>query len=254
MSAKRGGTQLGARSLALLALGLLVLLLAWSASGQTKKKGGKEAKEDKAAAAADAGAAEAAAPAPEAGVDDEEPPPRPAQASDAGRISPLTPEADEFPDGGVGATPKDFDKLMGDIAALRSRVSALTTTLFASKLKVQIQTEGDDARIASLALTVDDGIVFRAPKRFVAEDEKVIYEHGVAPGHHVVGVEIERFDARGKQFKTWQASKFSVIVPEKKTLEVTLVLEDDSDMAEDFPDDQEGEYDLSVQLLARVLE
>jgi hypothetical protein len=82
----------------------------------------------------------------------------------------------------------------------------------------------------------------------------VVYEHAVAPGHHVVGVEIERYDARNKEFRTWQSSRFSVVVPENKLVDTHLVVIDDSDMAEDFPDDADGEYDLRVKLRARVVE
>jgi hypothetical protein len=80
----------------------------------------------------------------------------------------------------------------------------------------------------------------------------VVYEHAVASGHHVIGVEIERYDARNRQYRTFQTSKFTVVVPESRRLETSVTVEDDSDMAEDFPDDQDGEYDLRVKLRATV--
>jgi hypothetical protein len=168
--------------------------------------------------------------------------------------SPLTPAPPEFPSGVAKPPPFEYDKLLGDIAALRSRVAALTTTLFASKLRVVVETRGDDARLASFNITLDDGVVFSAPERFSAEDERVVYEHAVAPGHHVVGLEIERYDARNKQYRTWQSSRFSVVVPESKLVDTHLTIVDASDMAEDFPDDADGEYDLRVKLRARVVE
>jgi hypothetical protein len=168
--------------------------------------------------------------------------------------SPLTPAPAEFPSGVAKPPPFEYDKLLGDIAALRSRVAALTTTLFASKLRVVVETRGDDARLASFNITLDDGVVFAAPSSFSAEDERTVYEHAVAPGHHVVGVEIERYDARNKEYRTWQSSRFSVIVPESKLVDAHLTVTDDSDMAEDFPDDADGEYDLRVKLRARVEE
>lgn len=190
-----------------------------------------------------------------ASTDDElgEPPPVD-EESDKEKASPLNPEPEEFPDGGVLPPPGEYNALMADIAALRSRVAALTTTLFASKLRVVVRTDDDVARIESLSVTLDDGVVYAAPEGFSAEDAKTVYEHAVAPGHHVVGVEVERYDPRGKQFKTWQSSKFSIVVPEKQLLQTTLTLEDESDMAEDFPADQDGEYELSVRLRAEVVE
>ena len=168
--------------------------------------------------------------------------------------SPLTPKPEEFPSGVAKPPPFEYDKLLGDIAALRSRVAALTTTLFASKLRVVVETKSDDARLASFNITLDDGVVFAAPDRFSAEDERTVYEHAVAPGHHVVGVEIERYDARNKQYRTWQSSRFSVVIPESKLVDTHLTIIDDSDMADDFPDDADGEYDLRVKLRARVVE
>jgi hypothetical protein len=119
---------------------------------------------------------------------------------------------------------------------------------------VVVETRGSEARLSSFSVTLDDGVVFAAPERFSAEDERTVYEHAVAPGHHVVGVEIERYDARNKEYRTWQSSRFSVVIPESKLVDTHLTIVDDSDMAEEFPDDRDGEYDLRVKLRARVVE
>jgi hypothetical protein len=181
------------------------------------------------------------------------PPAKPAPAGTVEtKLSPLNPEANEFPDGGSQTPPVEYDKLLGDIAALRSRVSAVTTTLFASKVRVVIEMRGNNARVSNFTVTLDDGVVFTAPDRFTAEDERTVYEHAVAPGHHVVGVDIERFDARGAEYRTWQSSRFSVVIPETKLVDAHVIIQDDSDMGKDFPSDQDGEYDLRVRLRARV--
>lgn len=177
----------------------------------------------------------------------------PAPSEETGpRVSPLTPAPDEFSKGPPAAAPAELDRLLADIAALRSRVSALTTTLFKSKLRVVLETRGDDARIENLTVTLDDGVVFQAPPRFSAEDERVLYEHALAPGQHVLGVEVERYDARNRQYRTWQTSKFAIVVPESRVLETIFSVSDDSNMAVDFPDDLDGRYDLRVRLRARV--
>jgi hypothetical protein len=221
---------------------------------------GKEEDRTRAAAKAEPDKADKPAPPSDAsaapGNDDlGAPPPKDvAEQRPETKPSPLTPKPEEFPSGVAKPPPFEYDKLLGDIAALRSRVAALTTTLFASKLRVVVETRGDDARLASFNITLDDGVVFAAPERFSAEDERTVYEHAVAPGHHVVGVEIERYDARNKEYRSWQSSRFSVIIPESKLVDTHLVIVDDSDMAEDFPDDADGQYDLRVKLRARVVE
>jgi hypothetical protein len=183
------------------------------------------------------------------------PPPKTSTEQKPGtQPSPLTPGPGEFPTAAPKPPPVPYDKLLADIAALRSRVAAVTTTLFSSKLRVVVELDGDEARVSTFRITLDDGIVYAAPDRFGPGEPQVVYEHAVASGHHVVGVEIERYDVRNRQYRTFQTSKFAVVVPESKRLETSITVEDDSDMAEDFPDDQDGEYDLRVKLRAMVLD
>jgi len=195
-------------------------------------------------------------PAVEAPVTDElgDAPPAAASGAGAQKLSPLTPEADEFPTAAPPLPPAELDRLLGDISALRSRVAALTTTLFKSRLRVVVETRGEDARLDTLGVTLDDGVVFSAPERFSADDERIVYEHAVAPGQHVLGVDVQRYDVRNREYRTWQSSKFSLLVPENQLVEAHVVIEDDSDMAADFPEDQDGEYDVRVRLRARVTE
>jgi hypothetical protein len=242
----------------------LAVSLASAAFAQPGKKPPAPKEEDRARAEAskptkaetEKAAPSAEAPTAPAGTDDlGAPPPRDVtEQRPEKQPSPLTPAPAEFPSGVAKPPPFEYDKLLGDIAALRSRVAALTTTLFASKLRVIVETRGDDARLSSFNVTLDDGVVFAAPDRFSADDERTVYEHAVAPGHHVIGVDIERYDARNKTYRTWQSSRFSVIVPESKLVDTHLTIIDDSDMAEDFAEDADGEYDLRVKLRARVVE
>jgi hypothetical protein len=185
-------------------------------------------------------------------VDDLGEKPTPAVDSRGSKLSPLTPAPNEFPGRPPPPPSTELDRLLGDIAALRGRVAALTTTLFKSKLRVVVEAHGDDARVEALTVNLDDGVVFAAPERFSAEDERIVYEHAVAPGQHVLGLDIERYDLRARSYRTWQSSRFSVVVPEGKTVEAHFVLEDSSEMGSDFPDDEDGEYELNVRLRARV--
>jgi len=181
-------------------------------------------------------------------------PPKPGTENAGPKRSPLTPEPNEFPQAAPKPPPVAYDKLLSDIAALRSRVAAVTTTLFSSKLRVLVGVQGDDARIASFKLTLDDGIVYSAPENFGGGEPLVVYDHAVAPGHHMLGVEIERYDARNRDFRTYQSSKFTIVVPESKRVESSFRIQDGSDMGDDFPSGHDGEYDLRVRLRARVVD
>ncbi|HKQ68434.1 MAG TPA: hypothetical protein VJT73_03805 [Polyangiaceae bacterium] len=220
------------------------------AAASSTREAKPEAPEEKPKAAEEeAPAAEAPVPAGSAAL---LPPESAKTYGDAGvRSSPLNPRADEFPDGGAVSTPAELDKILGDIATLRARVAAIGDTLFKSRIVVKIETRGDHAKIGKLALSLDEGIVYTAPGSFSADDELVVYDHAVAPGRHVLGVDVDRRDDRGETFRTGQNSRVTLEVPENQKLETIVRISDDSDMS-DFPSGQRGSYDLRVRVRARA--
>jgi hypothetical protein len=184
----------------------------------------------------------------------EPPTPPPAAASDAGvKLSPLNPRPEEFPDGGGQvSTTADLEKVLGEIAALRARVAAIGDTLFHSRIVIKIEARGDHAKIGKLAVRLDEGIVYSAPPNFRAEDETTIFDHAVAPGRHVLGIDVDRRDDRADGYRTGQKDRFALEVPENQRLEAVIWIDDDSDMGSDFPSSQKGKYDLRVRVRARA--
>lgn len=175
------------------------------------------------------------------------PPPPSDERADGGKLSPLNPAADEFSDAGVSTVPADYDRLLADIAALRARVAAVSDTLFHSRIAIAVRMNGDHARIASLSVSMDDGLVWSSPASFRPDAEATVYDHAVAPGHHAVTVDVERRDDRNDTFRSSQRSRFIVDVPGDKRLSVEISLSDDSNVGKDFPADGEGRYDLRIR-------
>ena len=176
----------------------------------------------------------------------------PTESGDGGKLSPLNPAANEFSDAGPAATSVDYDRLLADIGSLRARVAAVSDTLFHSRIAVSLETSGDNGRIASLSVSLDDGVVWTSPPQFRAEDATTVYDHAVAPGHHAVTIDIERRDDRNDSFRTAQRSRFVVDVPADQRLGVDVKLWDDSNMGGDFPGDKKGSYELRVRMRAKA--
>ncbi|MEO8177994.1 MAG: hypothetical protein ABI895_04085 [Deltaproteobacteria bacterium] len=170
------------------------------------------------------------------------------------RPSPLNPTPAEFPSTTPAPSTPALDALLSRVAALRSRIAAIAGAMFSSKLRIEVRAEGESVRLESLHVSLDGGVVYTAPPRSGFEQAEIVYEHPVAPGQHVVSIEVERHDARDPQFSSWQESRFVVLVPEKKLLWTRFELEDESSMAEDFSADDEGQYQLRVKLVAEVNE
>jgi hypothetical protein len=179
-------------------------------------------------------------------------PPPVADTADGGKLSPLNPAANEFSDAGAMPPSIDYDRLLADIGSLRARVAAVSDTLFHSRIAVALETSGDHGRIASLSVSLDDGIVWTSPATFRAEDSTTIYDHAVAPGHHALTVDVERRDDRNDAFRSAQRSRFIVDVPADERLYVELKLWDDSSMGADFPTDKAGRYELRVRARAKA--
>jgi hypothetical protein len=244
---------------AALLLGMTLLGAAWGPSASAQGRGKPRKPKPAASASASASVAPAASAPPVATAVPSSgpvPAPRVEVTGDGGaRPSPLNPNAEEMP-GYVapGAQPPaqviDYDKLLGDIAALRARVAVVGDALFVSKIVLALETDGDHAKIGHLTIELDDGVVYTAPASFRAPDPTPVYEHAVAPGHHAIAVELDRKDDRDDTFRDTQRSRFIVDVPKDQRLAVTLRVGDDSDMAGNFPSDHRGNYDLRVRMKA----
>jgi hypothetical protein len=174
------------------------------------------------------------------------------ESLDGGKLSPLNPAPNEFSDGGAPGPSLDYDRLLSDIASLRARVAAVSDTLFHSRIAISIETESDHGRIASLLVSLDDGVVWSSPPAFRANEEAIIYDHAAAPGHHAVTVDVERRDDRNDAFRSAQRSRFIVDVPAEERLSVELRLWDDSGMGGDFPGDKKGQYELKIRASAKA--
>ena len=223
----------------------------------------KHAKPKGAATAADGGtndnpygdesaSAQAATPAA-AGSGDAGPPAPPIAHIDLGdggvKASPLNPTAAELPPTAAAPSP-DYDKLLGDVSALRARVAAVTDTLFRSRIAIALEADGSHAKIGRLTVSLDDGVVYTAPTSTSVDGMTALYEHGVAPGRHAVIVDVDRKDDRDDTFRSSQRSRFLVDVPKDQRLELQIRIDDDSNMGGDFPSDHSGRYDLRVRAKA----
>jgi hypothetical protein len=171
--------------------------------------------------------------------------------ADATRLSPLTPTPAEargaVADAGV---PLDYDRLLGDVTALRARVAAVADTLFKSRIQVALRTEGDRMIVRRLVVTLDDGPVYISSSDFRAEDFTVVYDHAVAPGKHAVGIDVERADAKDQAFRSETRARYVLEVPRDQLLKVELRVGDDSTMGHEFGSDKEGRYDTRVRVHA----
>jgi hypothetical protein len=162
------------------------------------------------------------------------------------------PAADEQ----VSGLQTELSALMDELVQARTRAALLGKTLFKTVTRVYVQNlAGDDAVLSKVVLKLDGAPIFRGDSAALRGDEaRQVFEGFIAPGPHVLTAEIEvssRTDA-AYGYSLRESYKFQAL--RDKRNELSLVLRDDSDVASEFPDDQDGEYDVRMRLRVRTKE
>ncbi|MEM7609373.1 MAG: hypothetical protein AAF411_28850 [Myxococcota bacterium] len=197
-------------------------------------------------------------------VESEEPPaeePAPAEAPPPTETEPEVEPAPE-PVTAEPPPPPDLSPLRADLAALmdslvqtRSRVAVLGRQLFQTKVRVRVENRFDDASLDALSIRLDGSPVFVLDGN-LNEDGEQVFEGFAAPGPHELSIEAQQRPQGGGEYRLSQNDRFRFEVLQGVLTEITVVLDGDADIAEDFPDDREGEYDLQtrVRVATRELE
>jgi hypothetical protein len=68
----------------------------------------------------------------------------------------------------------------------------------------------------------------------------------------VLAAELEQSSKRDAAYGYSLHESYRFQVVRDKRSELTLIVDDDSDLADDFPDDAEGEYDVRMKLRVRT--
>ncbi|MEM1414907.1 MAG: hypothetical protein AAGH15_08400 [Myxococcota bacterium] len=185
---------------------------------------------------------ETPAPAP-----DEDAPPAEVELAPEPPPPPDAPDPDAPPD--LGALEADFATLMDELVQTRSRIAVLGNQLFRTKLRVRVENRADEQILGRLVIRVDGAPVFETGDD-VGEDGRQVFEGFAAPGPHELTLEVEQRARAGGEYRYTLRDTFRFEVVGERLTEVILVLDDRSDIAEDFEDDGEGEY--AVRTRVRV--
>ncbi|HKP60926.1 MAG TPA: hypothetical protein VJV78_29555 [Polyangiales bacterium] len=150
----------------------------------------------------------------------------------------------------------ELSTLMDDMVQARTRAGLIGKTLFKTLIRVNVQNlVGDDTALAKIVLKLDGAPIFRGDGASMrGDDARQVFEGFVAPGPHVLSAELEQNSKNDQAYGYTLRESFKFQALRDKRNELSLTLRDSSDMASDFPDDQDGEYDIRMRLRARTRE
>lgn len=144
----------------------------------------------------------------------------------------------------------DYVALMDDLVQARMRVSSLGAELFRTRLTVDLQDRtGENVTLARVVVHLDGAPVFQndGPVEGGGSGQE-IFTGALAPGPHVLRVELEQRAREDDAYRYTLQQSFRFQVTRERLSEVTLIFEDDSDIASAFPAGGEGRYEVRTRM------
>jgi hypothetical protein len=139
---------------------------------------------------------------------------------------------------------------MDDLVQARSRVHALGQQLFRTRVTVSLQdrTAGTQS-LSRIVLRLDGAPIFQSDGPVEgAADGREVFTGSVAPGPHVLELEIAQRARADDAYRYEGRSAFRFQVVRERLADITLVLEDSSDIAERFESGGEGRYEVRTRM------
>lgn len=161
-------------------------------------------------------------------------------------------EADALDDlfGGpdLGPLRERLTSIMDELVQARSRMAVLGRQLFRTRMRIRVDNRAaDEQALARITVELDGAPVFRH-EGALEKQLTHAFEGFAAPGPHLLTVEVEQRSRASDDYGYTIRHTYRVHVLRGKLTDVAVILDDASDMGEDFPEDHDGEYDVRTRL------
>lgn len=199
-----------------------------------------------------------------------EPPPASAEDDDGADDAPSPPSAEATPSPAPPPTPpapapadagpappdvspirSEYVALMDDLVQARMRVHALGNELFRTRIRVELHDRtGGQVTLSRIVVHLDGAPIFQSdgPVERAEQEGRELFTGALAPGPHVLTLEVEQRAREDDGYRYTLRESFRFQVTRERLSEVTLTLEDGSDMARSFPAGGEGRYEVRTRM------
>jgi hypothetical protein len=148
----------------------------------------------------------------------------------------------------------EASELIDELTQARAKATLLGKTLFKTQLRLRVQNlAAPDPRLTKIVLKLDGAPVFVGDGAALRGDAaQQVFEGFIAPGRHVLTAELAQQSRQDASFGYNLHDSYHFKALKDKVSELTLIVDDDSDMASEYPDDGDGEYDVRLKLRVRT--
>lgn len=157
-----------------------------------------------------------------------------------------TPTAPAAPD--VSALSTELSEVLDELIQARSRASVLAKSLFRTRIDINVLRRADDQQLLHVKLALDGVPVHESNGSSLAGSEAHLFSGYIAPGVHEISLEISEQSKENATYSYTRAERFRIETKKDTNTQVDVVLRDDSDMAEELPEGDDGKYDVSTRV------
>ncbi|WP_157069582.1 hypothetical protein [Sandaracinus amylolyticus] len=170
------------------------------------------------------------------------PPPSPTPPAAAADPGPMPPD--------LSPLRQEYVQLMDEMVQARSRVAIVGQELFQTRMTITVQDRtGGEQTLTRFVLELDGTPVHRTDGELEGGDQgRQLFEGALAPGPHVLTIDMEQRSREDTEYRTTQRESFRFIVVRDRLTEITIVLEDDSDIAREFRSGGEGRFEIRTRV------
>jgi len=128
----------------------------------------------------------------------------------------------------------------------------LVKTLFRTPIEVWVVRRADDQRLAHITLRLDGVPIHDSDGSALASGEAKLFSGFAAPGLHDLAIEISEESKERPDYRYVRNERFRLEIKRDTRTHIQLILRDRSDMAEELPEGDTGEYDVRTVMRARA--
>lgn len=160
--------------------------------------------------------------------------------------SAVPPAAPPPPD--VSALSSELSEVLDELIQARTRASVLAKSLFRTRIDINVLRRADDQQLIHVKLALDGVPVHESDGAALASAEAHLFSGYVAPGVHEISVEVSEQAKENATYRYTRAERFRIEIKKDTSTQVDVLLRDDSDMAEELPEGDDGKYDVSTRV------
>lgn len=151
----------------------------------------------------------------------------------------------------LDALEQEVSSVMDALIAARVRADVVARSLFRTELVVELVRRAERQRLGHLTLRLDGAPIHDSDGSAIGKDRVRLYAARLAPGMHELGVEIRESSRDAPDFRYVRSESYRIDVKKERRTRVELVLRDDSDMAEEAREGDDGTYEVETSLRVR---